>query len=582
MSDRTVAAVAAAAFLGACQPHAVSVVLLVAMGLATGAAALRRSPTALVVAVLFVASGLSSHAWNAIDFDVEATESGNATVVTDPERRGAATSAVLTVDGRRYLATAWGQAGWALAQADAGDRFEVSGRVGIYAGSRERIAALRTSHRLSLSSAERIDGGPVHYVLANAYRHLVEDGAVGLSSAQRGLYTGLVYGDDRNQDPLVAADFQGAGLTHLLAVSGQNVAYVLIMLTPLLARLGPRARWILSLVALALFATATRFEPSVLRASAMAALAVTGRLGGREIAPLRSLSIAVLVLVLVDPLLATTVAFRLSVGASAGIVLLTPRLMSRLPGPSWFRDPLAVTLGAQLAVAPILVGTFGPISLATVPANLLAGPVAGVAMMWGMTAGALGGLVGGRAAWTIQLPTRAFLWWLELVARGGAESPLPQVGMVGIAGIAVGSLALARMGRRARWGMALALVVAVLAWPSSRSSTALGWDSVLLREEKTLLVVGDDRSALALLGALRSRDVNHLDFAVVTEEASMATVALVAQRLPIAMILSPTQTGISEAVDQPITIDLGGVVVEVRATGHGLDAVLVRQVGSPP
>jgi competence protein ComEC len=36
-----------------------------------------------------------------------------------------------------------------------------------------------------------------------------------------------VYGDDRNQDPLVAADFQGAGLTHLLAVSGQNVATTL-------------------------------------------------------------------------------------------------------------------------------------------------------------------------------------------------------------------------------------------------------------------------------------------------------------------------------------------------------------------
>ena len=357
---------------------------------------------------------------------------------------------------------------------------------------------------------------------------------------------------------------------------------MLILLTPLLTRLGPRARWIVSVLALALFATATRFEPSVLRASTMAALAVTGRLGGREISPLRSLSIAVLILVLVDPLLATTVAFRLSAGASTGIVLLTPRLMSRLPGPSWLRDPLAVTLGAQLAVAPILVWTFGPVSLATVPANLLAGPVAGMAMMWGMTAGALGGLVDGRAAWVIQLPTRAFLWWLELVARGGAESPLPRVGIVGIAGVALSSLVLARIGRRARAGLALALVVAVLTWPSSNSSTALGWDSVLLREDRTLLVVGVERSAVALLGALRSRDVDHLDFAVVTEDASMATVALVAQRVPIAMILSPTQTGISEAVDQPMTIDLGGLVVEVSPTGRGLDAALVRQVGWPP
>ena len=233
MSDRAVAAVAAAAFLGACQPRAVSVGILFLLALGAGTAALRRSPTAVVVATLFVASGLSSHAWNAIDFDVEATDSGTATVATDPERRGGATSAVLTIDGRRYLASAWGQAGWTLAQADAGDRLEVSGRVGIYAASRERIAALRTSHRLSLSSAERLDGGAVHYVVANAYRHLVEDGAVGLSGAQRGLYTGLVYGDDRNQDPLVAADFQGAGLTHLLAVSGVTACYTLCSWTPL-------------------------------------------------------------------------------------------------------------------------------------------------------------------------------------------------------------------------------------------------------------------------------------------------------------------------------------------------------------
>ena len=59
--------------------------------------------------------------------------------------------------------------------------------------------------------------------IANSLRRTIESGARSLARDERALFTGLVYGDDRAQSPLTADDFDAAGLTHLLAVSGQNV-----------------------------------------------------------------------------------------------------------------------------------------------------------------------------------------------------------------------------------------------------------------------------------------------------------------------------------------------------------------------
>ncbi len=95
------------------------------------------------------------------------------------------------------------------------------------------------------------------------------------------------------------------------------------------------------------------------------------------------LALAVAGLVLIDPLLVHSLGFRLSVAASAGILLLARPLADALPLPGWLARPLGVTLAAQGAVAPLLVPVFGGMPVAAVPANLVAEPVAGLVMMWG-------------------------------------------------------------------------------------------------------------------------------------------------------------------------------------------------------
>src|SRR5205823_14924914 len=114
-------------------------------------------------------------------------------------------------------------------------------------------------------------------------------------------------------------------------------------------------------------------------------------------------------------------------GASAGIAVLAPPLADLLPGPRVLAGPLAVTMAAQLGVAPVLVPVFGGVPVASLPANLLALPAAGPVMMWGLAAGLPAGLAGGAAARLVDVPTRLLIGWIAAVARWCAGAPLGQL-----------------------------------------------------------------------------------------------------------------------------------------------------------
>jgi len=304
-------------------------------------------------------------------------------------------------------------------------------------------------------------------------RSLIVRGAPGGDAGVRGLYLGLVIGDDRTQDVVQRARFRTAGLTHLLAVSGQNVAFVLAAAGPIVLRLGRRARWVAVAAILVGFAVITRFEPSVVRATWTAAVAIWAAWTGRRSTGLVSIAAAVSLELVIDPALRLSLGFRLSVAATLGIVVLGPVLAARWPGPVWLRFPAAVTTAAQLAVLPFLERAFGPVSLASLPANLLAGPAAGFVMTWGMTAGPVLALVGaGEGSRSpVDLPVRWALRWLDLVAASMAALPLPRVG-VGVVALATMTWIAATLALGARRGQALVGVVTL----TLLASTALDGD----------------------------------------------------------------------------------------------------------
>ena len=336
-----------------------------------------------------------------------------------------------------------GQAARRLRVLEAGETAVLSGWLRPPAGPEAR---LRWRHAAAVLVADDLlaaapPGSPV-LRLANRLRRLVLSGAGRLPEVPGTLTAGLLVGDDRGLPAAVAADFRAAGLSHLLAVSGANVALVLAVAGPVLRRFGLAGRFAGGMAVVGVFAAVARFEPSVLRAAVMAGIALMAAYAGRPAQGRRMLALAVAGLVLVDPFLVHSLGFQLSVAASAGILVLARTLAARLPGPSLVREALAVTAAAQLAVAPVALPTFGSVPLVALPANLLAAPAAAALTLWGFGSGLAGGVlepvVPGLPA-ALAVPTGALAAYLAGVADVAARVPL-SAGPPAVAGLVAVSL----------------------------------------------------------------------------------------------------------------------------------------------
>jgi competence protein ComEC len=366
-----------------------------------------------------------------------------------PDGRGGV-SVDVRLDGRRLRGVAHVAAASALDDRLAGERVTVIGEVRPPGPVERRLLHRHLAGRLAIDTVVGWRPGAGATPLANGLRRTLARGARVLPERQRSLLAGVTLGDDRAQPADMTDAFRAAGLTHLLAVSGQNVAFVLVIATPVVTRLRFGPRLAATLAVLASFALVTRAEPSVLRATAMASVAAVGTARGRPTSTIRTLALGAAATMLVDPLLATSLGFRLSVAGAAGIVVGAGRIEDLLPGPRWLAVPLSVTLAAQAAVSPLLVATFGSVPLASLPANLLAVPAAGPLMVWGLTGGLVAGIAGGAVAQILHLPTGLLLTWLEAVATAAARWPLgdlraPHLAVLGagVAAVVIGR-ALAR------------------------------------------------------------------------------------------------------------------------------------------
>lgn len=245
---------------------------------------------------------------------------GTAELGSDPQRRQHGVTAEVILEGRRWFADFGRETESVVSGLRNGDRLEIEALVSEFTDA--PVGWVRSRHlagRLKVESAEAIGGTRVWFRAANGVHELLDRGAASLSEEHKALYLGLVVGDDRGQRELTQFQFRASGLSHLLAVSGQNMVFVLAVLAPLLSRMTYRWRWMAGSVAIAGFVLITRAEPSVLRAALMAVLALTAMSLGRATSGVRVLAITVSTLLLADPMLVHSVGFRLSVAATAGL-----------------------------------------------------------------------------------------------------------------------------------------------------------------------------------------------------------------------------------------------------------------------
>ena len=261
---------------------------------------------------------------------------------------------------------------------------------------------------------------------AGLVRAGIRDSVAHRPPSQRALVPALVDGDDAGLAEDLEADFRTTGLTHLTAVSGTNLTLVVGFLVLLARWCRVRGRWLLLVGAAGVvgFVLLARTEPSVVRAAVMGSVGLIALGANGRHRALRALGVAVVVLLLLQPALAVSVGFALSVLATAGIVLLAPPWRDALARwlPRWCAEAISVPAAAQLACTPLVAAISGQVSLVAVAANLLAAPAVAPATVLGLAAGvvtlvspALGSLLGTVAAVCVS--------WIVVVARRGAALP---------------------------------------------------------------------------------------------------------------------------------------------------------------
>jgi len=580
VSDAAAVALAVAVWVGAAVawpvPRWVGLVVAVV-------ALLLRRPWLLVVGGFALAASLgAASAAGLVPSPSAVAVRGDVVVVGDPVTvLHAVRVDVRLPDGRRAEAWARGAPASALGAVEAGDVVGIEGRLRAPpADAARRLAVRHVVARLDVEAVGELRAGAPLWRFANGVRHTLSSGAASLPAERQALLRGLLLGDDRDIPAPVEADFRASGLTHLLAVSGSNVAFVLAVAGPLIRRFELRGRLLASLALLVWFAVLTRAEPSVLRATAMAAVACWSAFVGRPVSRVRLLALAVSACVLVDPVLVRSVGFRLSVAACVGMALLAAPIAARLPGPRWFADALSVTLAAQAGVAPLLTTTFGGLPLASVPANLLAAPVAGPIVSWGMTAGLVAGVVGGEVASVLHLPTRALLAWLTWVARttGGAPFGFLDGGdVVLVAGVGAVALRLRR-----RWALVgFALVALVVARPAVAAEAELARGATLWRGGgAAVLVLEGPADAGRVLEGLRRQGIGRLTLVVASagNRDVAGTILDLRARVVVAAIAAPSGHRIRDAsaIEVATELDVGGLRVRLEPVGRALVATIAR------
>jgi competence protein ComEC len=384
---------------------------------------------------------------------------------------------------------------------------EVTGDLSRMGGRPRQIVRVDTAEPISVSAGPYVSGGI-------AVRQHVVGQLTGASEA-RGLLAGFLVGDTTAVSEVTVDAMRKSGLSHFVAVSGSNVAlflgFVAGMTLPL--GIGPKRRAFAGLLALPVFVVATGYEPSVVRASAMAALVLGARLVDVVLEVWQVVALATIAVLAYDPWLIRSVGFQLSLVATCGVVA-----GARWPGPPGIvARALSITLGAQLTVAPLLVFHFGSVPLLSPLSNLVAAPIVSLATLLG--------IVGVSGLGLALVPAE----WLAAVVIDIAHvsAGWPQMGWVGLVAVSIAFPFVLKMWKRHPGPVAVAASLALVVVLIPAKVALDGGEVAVLdigQGDAILISGGGGRYALVdggrdqslLLERLREFGIRNLELVVMT------------------------------------------------------------------
>lgn len=294
-------------------------------------------------------------------------------------------------------------------------------------------------YRISFANVEvlsRNNGNRIVSMLLE-FKHILEDKFGQLfSQGDSSLLAGIILGTKSSIHPEFRNDLITTGTIHIVALSGYNVSIIARFFQNLFLNLSlnPRGAGLFGGLGIVVFVLMTGLQATAIRAGIMAVVALIAVRVGRIYDAFRALLFAGFAMILWNPkLLIFDVSFQLSFIATLGIIFLTPifeQKFVRVPKKVFWvvplRETLAVTLGAQIAVLPLILYKMGIFSVVALPANILILPAIPLAMGFGAMAG-FAGLLHDALAYPFAYITHLLLAYVTRLVEFFADIPYAAV-----------------------------------------------------------------------------------------------------------------------------------------------------------
>ena len=203
----------------------------------------------------------------------------------------------------------------------------------------------------------------------------------------RGLLEGKLIGKTDNLSDSIKSDFRDSSLSHIIAISGSHISYIIIGISYCFTKSKiPKKRiYIITIILLIAFMFITNFSASIVRACIMGITMLFSKILYRKLDILSSMSVSLLILLIYNPFLINDIGLQLSYLGTLGIILLYEPIVNFLQKHinKKIAEIFALTISAQVLILPIILIHFNNFSTIFLISNLLATPLSGTIILLG-------------------------------------------------------------------------------------------------------------------------------------------------------------------------------------------------------
>lgn len=255
------------------------------------------------------------------------------------------------------------------------DRISLQGKLndgfGVFCGS---------LYRPELVAIERAEYGDVFVRIKHNFANTVKN-LIPAPEVDLGL--GYLVGEKAGLSDEFSEQLRNVGMTHVVVASGAHLGILIGAVRKIFGKISRFAGVMGALLAIFAFAMVVGFTPSMMRAVLVAVSGILVGYVGRSFSPLRLISFAAAITLLLDPMNLLNLGWQLSFASFFAILALVPRLNRMLYGgksPPWLAGMLITSIVTSITCAPILIYNFGTVSLLSLVANLIILPTLPYAM----------------------------------------------------------------------------------------------------------------------------------------------------------------------------------------------------------